>query len=693
MADSELIIAVTSAILAAAALLFAIVQTASALSQYLASMNRCGRAITGSFELREGFFWSLLTLTLNPRYRMPVLTMPGLRSSIPRMEHGIRETDTLDPGTNFMQSTNSYMDRKVARIMGPQPPRDISYKRNISYKRTARAIAGRVIVSPLLIVYIPVCTVTCIPCLCLWMYDGVSTGEWSIESDTHFGCGGASPGSCLSWAAFWPSWIQDYTRDRNNPETTVSKVMITPTPGLEAASWAQLLMNYQATWWGHANIRWEWRLASLIPVDMYGATVETTMADLQLLVALGSMYFSSKEGVLSRSLCGEQVTMAQHSVLGPVCYYRSGRENIKTDIELSTPMQQGWLLHSVAARRLGHQHLPSAAKYNSRNIVLDSECKIATTTISELDIKNTITYLARERTIYDAQLSYSCGTALWALSLQGYITHSQNMPNEVPRQSPALAGPREANATSSARHQKNLSSEWVTTQIAVFWGPLGSGINFCSCIQCCRDWYHATTQEVANQAKENGLNSAWIASLRTPLLSCGGSFWPALEVTNWGQLLNAQASTKVVGPTSAIPRAEFRNLCVERPPPEVDILTQTCCAGTDPQPGICCGTVARLVGDSVELSSMDEILAVVALNTQWLRKVNEQKRRRAAEEIVFGVNNKAPEDSSQMDMIKTIICYKERLLLRLRPRIGSVNVWNSPLGPALDDFSPVALGA
>ena len=83
MVDATLITAVASAVVAAAALLFAIVQATTAFSQYLASMNRCARSVTGAFHLRQGIWLYIITLTPNPRYRMPVLTMPGLHKKLP----------------------------------------------------------------------------------------------------------------------------------------------------------------------------------------------------------------------------------------------------------------------------------------------------------------------------------------------------------------------------------------------------------------------------------------------------------------------------------------------------------------------------------------------------------------------------------------------------------------------------------
>ncbi|KAK4667027.1 hypothetical protein QC763_305505 [Podospora pseudopauciseta] len=72
----------------------------------------------------------------------------------------------------------------------------------------------------------------------------------------------------------------------------------------------------------------------MIPSDIYGATIETTMADVELLAALSGMSFSSSPGVIARTKCGEMLTKSQHMVLGAVVYYRSGRENIAPKITM-----------------------------------------------------------------------------------------------------------------------------------------------------------------------------------------------------------------------------------------------------------------------------------------------------------------------------------------------------------------------
>lgn len=674
MAESELLLAVTGAILSAAALLFAIVQTTSAMAQYLASMNRCGRAITGAFELRQGFFWSLLSLTLNPRYRMPVLTMPGLRSCIPTMDLRPRPDEVLRPGKNYDSLTNSYMDRHTARITGPRKALPVSYG------RTVWSITIRILLSPLAVLLVPLGVILCIPCELGWIYDGITTGDWEL-SDNGGSCGGWM--MCVGTPFLGLRWLfEDVVKRKAEAEVKVSHVSKSTTPGLEPASWTQFLLGYQATWWGHSSIRWEWRLASLIPADMYGASIETTMADLQLLAALGGMHFAQHDAVMARTLCGEQFTMSHHGSLGPVAYYRSGRENIRTEIDLSRPMQQGWLSSTIEARRIASQrHGRLSTQYRNRDVVLVYGCKIEASTISSVDAERVVRYLARQRTIYDAQLSYSCGATDWALSLEGFRRYgSALLEQSRPQTTRPVAQP--GSAAPGPAHNKTILTSWQAIEIAVFWGPLGKGTNSCSCIQCCRDWYRDNTRHKRSTTPD---------AETTALLASGGSFWPALMVHD--KYSDNQGALTVVGPTLSIPEDEFWWMCSKNKSkilPTAEIFVQTCCVGVS-GPSHCCGSIAKL--DDSSTSSMEQILAAVAVNTQWLARAHKKSLLSAAEELVFGPAPGNAGSAPELVTIKNVMAYNEMLLLRLREHVGSANVWDSPLGPSLEDFSPVVLGA
>lgn len=92
MLPQELVVAIVAVVLAVAAFVVALIQAVAAYSQLLASRSRCGCRVTGAFDLREGVWFALLTLTLNIRYRMPVFTIPGLRS---RLSYSIQLNSVL----------------------------------------------------------------------------------------------------------------------------------------------------------------------------------------------------------------------------------------------------------------------------------------------------------------------------------------------------------------------------------------------------------------------------------------------------------------------------------------------------------------------------------------------------------------------------------------------------------------------
>ena len=67
-------------------------------------------------------------------------------------------------------------------------------------------------------------------------------------------------------------------------------------------------MSHQAAQWGYASLPWEWRLASMIPADVYDASAETTLADLELLGLMGGMQLLDYMRVLTSTNCAEQLT-------------------------------------------------------------------------------------------------------------------------------------------------------------------------------------------------------------------------------------------------------------------------------------------------------------------------------------------------------------------------------------------------
>ncbi|KAK4644519.1 hypothetical protein QC761_305503 [Podospora bellae-mahoneyi] len=93
----ETTIGIAALVAAVAALLFAVVQTIAALAQLLVP--------------------PFLSLSWNPQYRMPVLTMPGLRSEpVVTMERDPSNAE-FRPGKNYDKKRNGYLDYGVLRVV------------------------------------------------------------------------------------------------------------------------------------------------------------------------------------------------------------------------------------------------------------------------------------------------------------------------------------------------------------------------------------------------------------------------------------------------------------------------------------------------------------------------------------------------------------------------------------------------
>lgn len=312
MTDASLVIAVASADMAAAALLFAIVQATAAFSQYLASMNRCSCSITGALVLRQGVWLYSLTLTPNPPYRMPVLTMPALRKRKPQLEQSQPYPAEPIPVISYEKYLNCYVDANKARISGPRK-RELP----IAKAETAASLLWRIILVPFALAACLVFTPFCIPCDVCYAFERAKNGKEAIENGSE--CRGFALHECALMPLVFPYQLFKKTIKRSDFLGEIEEPLSSSeTPVLEPASWVQFLMNYQAAWWGHASLRWEWWLASMIPTDVYGATAETTVADLELLAIIGGMFFVDHPYVLAQTRCGEQLTSTQHATLGLV---------------------------------------------------------------------------------------------------------------------------------------------------------------------------------------------------------------------------------------------------------------------------------------------------------------------------------------------------------------------------------------
>ena len=649
MVDASLLTAVASAVLAAAALLFAIVQATTAFSQYLASMNRCARSVTGAFDLRQGIWVYSNTLTLNPRYRMPVLTMPGLRKEMPVMEQGQVFSHDLNPGTNFRSSLNGYVDAHKPRILGlGQRQRSLP----IARKKTMLSILLRVFLAPFALALSLACAPLFVPCYACYIYERAKKGKEYIGEDD---CGGFTIGDCASLPFVPVLYLVDLPLELQAEEDDI-ELRLSPrfprseTPDLEAASWVQFLMCYQAAWWGYGSIRWEWRLASMIPADTYGASAKTTVADLELLGIMGGMHFRDDPRVLAKTKCGEQLTYSEHNTLGRIASYRSSRENIQPGIFMTKPSTNlPWLYYCIEARRLSNpKSFESYHKYKGGQVDIHYSNKKLATHLTGICIKGAIEQLARRRTQYDAQLQFSCENAMWVLSTQAFIHASERLHDNF--------------------------EDWSKVQCLVFWGALGTGINNCSCIQCCREWFDAQNFE-------------------DKTLSGSGYFWPALELDLDPLYLSSENRRPIVGPCSGLTPRQLSEVKASGLMRKINIMVRKACNGHCVGGQCSCGYIARLEQPTGRAEpSLDECLAVTAWNTAWLRKVPHDALLHASEEIVLKPLGGRTRSQSNF-LLRNVLGYTELLLPKIRQHIGSTNIWDCPMRPSLTDFSPIVLGA
>lgn len=653
MEIAEITISITAAALAAAALIFALVQTISALSQFLASSNRCGRRITGAFDLRAGIWFSLNTMTANPRYRMPVLTMSPLRTRAPMMERTRTYPNSFRPGRNFNAQSNCYVDGRRSRIssLGNHPTLDMP--------NTFFRYMVAVLWAPIGAVLTLSMWTLCFPC-CLYMLLKVGPKELFnedvIEEKSDEECCGSdwcTSKSCILFSLKPVYQLFKTARQFKDPDIVEGSIVKskTPkldvsvaesqTPGLEAGSWVQFLVSHQRIWWGFADLRWEWRLASLIPTDVYGASLETTVADLELLTVLAGMSVDPSVSIMAATSCGEQVTFSQHGSLGRMAYYRSTRENTRSEIKLKVPgSSSDWFYQCIEACRSGKANAFSFDERYSDAIV-DGQP-------APTNLPTVIAQLARERTEYDAQLPYSCGSAMWILACKSFQDALKNM------------------------HSTTLCP-WAYREITVVWGPLGEGINSCSCNRCCDEW-------IAKYSSKNPTSIPNLSALQ----------WPALKLSHLNSPPPHQTKERlVVGCSQLWENTEATNLASIRGA-DIGIETAVLCTGNCVPQRCRCPPISRLLDFLVDQHNENKVLGVVGINTYWLRRVDHEILTQAAESLLI-------QDSQQSsDFVKTVATvgsYTEYSLLKMRQKIGTTNIWNAAASPTLTDFSPLIFGA
>ena len=517
----------------------------------------------------------------------------------------------------------------------------------ISRSQTFVSLSWRLLVAPFLFVIAIVLVPFCIPCDISWLHRAIKRGKIYLPEPS--GCGGNAD-ECAALPCFLFTTLFEDAIVRVEKGTVVDPISINDTPALEPASWVQFLMNHQTAWWGYASLRWEWRLASMIPSDTYGASAETTMADLEFLSLLGGMKIVQHKHVFAKTNCGEQLVFLQHGILGKVASYKSGRENIQSEIDLVPPeFNPPWLYNTIEARRLSRSrtlHLQN--KYEGRKVEFVDLQLPPPNHPSAADVERAIRQLARKRTKYDAQLQYSCGQAMWVFSTSGFVESSRQLQTD--------------------------GAAWSKTDSFVLWGPLGSGINRCSCIQCCREWLDCQAQR--SDTRKDFPEALYIRRCN-----------PILYEERW---INT-----IIGPQlHATCDWLLKNLSNTDHVSAVSIETRKVCHGQCTDGPCVCRSIARLTSSTnpEEEPPINEALAVVAFNTAWLGKASSEALLKASEELLFGrLENHG--NSQNNEVLRWVLSYTEILLLTVRQHIGSTNIWDAPLEPYLTDFSPVVLGA
>ncbi len=695
--DPQLITGIAALVAGLAALIFAIIQTVAALAQYIQVSSRCSPRVTGVFNLTAGFWFQVSSLSWNPQYRMPVITLPGLRGEeegAPVMEGG---GNGFRPGRNFRREGNAYVDYERVRVVRGKVGEDGKREEKRPVKVLPTAVlsvfaaawtpVGAVISALLLVMCFP--PAFCCGCVCAG------------------GCGGYRRDFRLSNTA------RSIASDMLTPLTFAWKLAIrykegsgprmSSAPGLEPAAWCQLLVNFQDVWWGHANIRWEWRLATMIPLDVYGATIETTMADLRLLAAVGGMQPTSDPVVLARTRCGEMLVHSRHLVLGRMVYYRSGRENILPRLTRPVPTTTSRILQCTTAV---HNHLAKRATAAIPASVSKLTSHPSRDAIAAL--------LSRPRTEFDAQIHCSQGDLAWLFTTETFKILANGL--------------------------KATDLGWTFDEARVFLGPLGEGVGGCSCLACCREW-------VTRKAAALSDDKVRMSNERRK------EMWPALElwVTESATIMTQPADgaglkAKIVGPFMGCMQAgaalpQLRVLCGAAVPVQT---LRACGSGACLDPVACrCGSIARIgkttAGGSAAATVAKMMFAVAGMNTSWLGKCSRALLDEAADSLADWVSEqdqgsaelrrkvsrslatawetlttktspgprtaqpaqpaqplgspKGPALKANVDLVRAVMAYTEVCLMAVRKEIGSSSMWEGPATELFDDFGPVVLGA
>ncbi|KAK4222052.1 hypothetical protein QBC38DRAFT_460793 [Podospora fimiseda] len=666
--NPELTVGIAALVAGLAALIFAVVQTLTALSQYVQLSARCSTRVTGVFNLSAGFWFHVSSLSWNPQYRMPVITMPILRQQ-PTSSGTSPQTTNFNDGKNYDYSKNGYLDYEVLRIARGYTSPNAGKKVDVrgTMVRTILAVMWTPIGIILSFITLFVCIIPFLACGCLPYTRGKGGGfVWYSKF-------GKDNNLTLLHLFRTSSQPLTFAWARATRYTSEDVYSLHSSPALEAAAWCQFLVNFQETWWGRADIHWKWRLATMIPADTYGASIESTMADVQLLAALAGMHTTWDPEVIARTKCGEMLTTSQHAALGKMVYYRSPRKNTWPKINLYGPTRLPALQYIMDA----HNHLRTTS-------LTGDDTEIRRSCITAL--------LSRPRSDYDAQIDVSLGDLSFIFSTEVFKALYNGLHAAYPG--------------------------WASEQVRVFFGPLGQGLGRCSCLACCEGWKDAdSTVEKKASVVVNDSNPK-----RRIYASCFQSLWSALTVSQiFMDEDDSPDPVRVIGPflptASNCDGDSDPNFCFVTytatlsDPLEINsvaVCTSTCVEGE----GCTCGVIARIPA-SDQPPTLQSLLAVAGINTRWLARCPSSLILEASNSMAAWITTTDQQDEIfrlmvmssierafdgsglvNVDLIRVVMAYTESLLREVRKAIGSNDVWDSTFALGrFEDFGPVVLGA
>ena len=134
---------------------------------------------------------------------------------------------------------NGYVDAHKPRILGKKRG---SFP--ISKRRTFISFTWRICLAPFALALSLVLVILLVPCDICYFVQKIATGD-DYDDDDDDDCGGCGLGVCVR-IPWFPLAIFDGVKRKTKDDELMQSLPNSETPGLEAASWVQLLMNYQS---------------------------------------------------------------------------------------------------------------------------------------------------------------------------------------------------------------------------------------------------------------------------------------------------------------------------------------------------------------------------------------------------------------------------------------------------------------